>query len=302
MMETYALFDDESYEKIDFVLLKPGYKTNVIELTFLNSVPDNTRESFDVGIKESFFLLSEFFYEMPEKVSIWFKGFSKKVRGNSTDVAFALSLPVYYIKKGILEASNDIGIISATGTIQKDGQIAKISGLKSKITAAASIENTNSKRNILFYPKANFEELEELIKEDPDMQSIIYDYKIELVPIKNIKDAFDYLRIKNRQPSSKSKSNKISARLIIMVGLCLFVLCIAVSFILLKNGLLGSVDSNIKYVTNSTTFLTKGSTDKGSDVSPRLNTPSPQVTTPVTNSHGTSTVNASKCYSYRAKY
>jgi hypothetical protein len=213
-MEIYALFDDTSCEKIDFALLKPGSKTNVIEITYLNSVPDNQRESFDMGVKESYFQLIDYCDNMPEKISIWFKGLSKNARGNSTDLAFAISLSVQLIKKGILSASKDIGIISATGVINKDGQIGGVSGLKSKVLASLSVES-NRHNHILFYPKANQSDLETLRKEDEDFDQKIKNSGIRLVPVNNLKNAFDHLCIeKTNIPGTKA--NKLKIALIVL--------------------------------------------------------------------------------------
>lgn len=225
-MEIYALFDDTSSEKIDFSLLKPGSKTNVIEITYLNSVPDNQRESFDIGVKEAYFQLIDYCDNMPEKISIWFKGLSKNARGNSTDLAFALSLTVQLLDKGILSAYKDAGIISATGIINKDGQIGEVNGLKSKVIASLSIENKKH-NHILFYPKANQSELENLRKDDEDFDQKIKSSGIILVPVGNLKDAFDYLCIeKLKTPESKAKKLKIALIVLPILVLGTAIACI----------------------------------------------------------------------------
>ncbi len=224
-MNVYALFDNVSYEKIDMTLLRPGNKTNVVEITYLSSVPDNIRESFDIGIKEAYLLLLEYSNQIPEKISVWYRGFDKNFRGNSTDLAFALALTAYFVNNGSLKMPDGIDMISATGIIRKDGGINKVIGLKNKILAAVDINSAHQK-HLLFYPEENREELELLRKEDIELDTKIFESGVKLMPVKTLRDAFENMGFTNKLKSELAVMNK---RVLVIIGSALLI-CVSVVF------------------------------------------------------------------------
>ena len=97
-MNVYAIFDDMTYEKIEYKFLKPCSKSERIEILFLGNVPSNIKESADKSIKETYVLLVERLKSLNGKISIWFRGFGRTIQGNSMDVALAIGFISHLIK------------------------------------------------------------------------------------------------------------------------------------------------------------------------------------------------------------
>ena len=70
-------------------------------------------------------------------------------------------------------------IIAGTGTIDSNGNIGEISGIKFKILGAL-------KSDVFFLPYGNFEEADKFIKERK--------INVNLVPVKTLEDAVNYLK------------------------------------------------------------------------------------------------------------
>ena len=90
-----------------------------------------------------------------------------------------LSLTVYD-----LLSNDDIAkgrVISGTGTIDENGNVGEIGGVKYKIKGAVK-----NKADIFLVPNDNFKEAKKIVKK--------YKYKIKLVKVKTLKEAVEYLK------------------------------------------------------------------------------------------------------------
>lgn len=197
-MSTSALFDDETCEVITYKFLEPQSKSERVDLFFLGSVPDNIRESADKGIKETYILLSSKYKTLPRKISIWFRGFSKAISGNSAELAFSIAFIECLIKQKYLHSSLTDFEIYATGIINSNCDITAINGIKDKflgIISKIATENSNCNK-IIFYPSLNNEEVQRFIKEDPFISSSLSNVK--LMPVDTLLDVIKIFKLKNR--------------------------------------------------------------------------------------------------------
>lgn len=189
MPRVYALFDDQTTEEISFKFLKPYASGERVEICFLSNVSANVRESFDKSIKEMYFLLTYYFNISP-KISLWYKGFSKKNMGISTDLAFAVALVVQLIIRDEIIPVGNLApntIITATGVIGDNGCIQKINGIREKLIATWKLEYEDSPI-IVLYPMDNQAEIDLLKKEDFELRAFFTSPKVQLIPIRELHD------------------------------------------------------------------------------------------------------------------
>lgn len=227
-MNVFALFDDKSAEKVNFEFLQPYSTGDRVEITYLNSIPDNVKESADKGIKEAYVVLSGCFNAIPEKISIWFRGFDKSIQGNSTDIAFSTALIVNLMDKTGLLKSMDADNIFATGVLGKHGEVKSISGLKSKMLAILQLcENTSG--SLVFLPEENLFELNTLLQEDSNLTLEIKKKNIKLVPVKKLKDIVETLSSIEQPVRKVNKFFALSPfiLLLLLIGIVTFVALIS---------------------------------------------------------------------------
>ncbi len=118
-------------------------------------------------------LITNYKYETEDDLDIAFK----TGEGGSSG-GLILSLGIYSKITGIdiLKGRN----ISGTGTIDSEGNIGEIDGIKYKIAGAV-----RKKMDVILVSPANYEEAKKVVEEN--------NYKIELVEVSNFKEAVEYL-------------------------------------------------------------------------------------------------------------
>lgn len=102
--------------------------------------------------------------------------YEKNEYGSSGGFMMALSIYDYLIPYDLTKGRK----IAGTGTINLDGTVGEIGGVKQKIITA-----NKNKVDIFFIPEANYKEAKEVILERG--------YKLNIVSVKNINDAINYL-------------------------------------------------------------------------------------------------------------
>ena len=120
------------------------------------------------------YLVNIFDYEVDPKINLKFKSNESGPSGG-----FMLSLSIYdrLVKEDLAKGRKIVG----TGTIDTEGNIGEIGGVKYKLMGAVS-----SKADIFFVPKDNYEEAMKVKKE--------FNYKIKVVSVNTLQDAIDYLK------------------------------------------------------------------------------------------------------------
>lgn len=102
--------------------------------------------------------------------------YGKKEYGSSGGLMMSLAIYDYITPYDLSKGRK----IAGTGTIEIDGTVGEIAGVRHKIITASK-----NKVDIFFIPEGNYEEAKKVIDER--------NYKINLVSVKNINDAIDYL-------------------------------------------------------------------------------------------------------------
>ena len=117
--------------------------------------------------------ITNYEYELPEELNINFKG----SEGGSSG-GLVLTLGIYSEITGIdiLKGRN----IAGTGTIDINGNVGEIDGIKYKIAGAVK-----NKMDIVLVSPYNYEEAKKVVEEN--------EYDIELVKVSTFKEAIDYL-------------------------------------------------------------------------------------------------------------
>jgi hypothetical protein len=192
-MEVYALFDDSTVEKVAFEFLQPLRKSERVDISYLNKVPDNIQESMDAGIKEMYFLLVKLYPRIPNKISIWFRGFQKNINGNSTDLAFSAALIAEIIEQYDTGITTPFKKVYATGYLNKDGYIEKVLGFENKLRAA--VDNCDCHSGIFIYPEENEKELKDILLSDMNLKNSLEKSRLQIVSIRNLKDIFSLLKL-----------------------------------------------------------------------------------------------------------
>lgn len=117
--------------------------------------------------------LSTYDYTTSPKIKIMSKDSESGASGG-----LMLSLSIYnkITNKDIIKGRNIVG----TGTIDVDGKVGEIDGVKYKVIGAA-----RNKADIFLVPVANYKEAKKTIDK--------YNYKIKLVKVRTLKEAINYL-------------------------------------------------------------------------------------------------------------
>lgn len=115
-------------------------------------------------------------YELETDPEIELK-FKESESGSSGGLMMALSIYSAISGEDILKGRN----IAGTGTIDMDGNVGEIAGVKYKVMGAAK-----NKMDIVLVPSENYEEALKVKKEKK--------YDLEIVEVKTFKDAIEYLK------------------------------------------------------------------------------------------------------------
>lgn len=118
-------------------------------------------------------IITNYEYELPKEININFKNGEG---GSSGGLILALGIYSEITGIDILKGRN----IAGTGTIDIEGNVGEIDGIKYKIAGAVK-----DKMDIILVSPANYEEAKQVIKEN--------NYDIELVKISTLKEAIEYL-------------------------------------------------------------------------------------------------------------
>ena len=118
-------------------------------------------------------MVTNYEYELSDDIDIKFKN----SEGGSSG-GLMLSLAIYQEKSGIDIVKGRK--IAGTGTIDIDGNVGEIDGIKYKIIGA-----NNDKMDIVLVPGANYEEAKKVVEDN--------NYKLKLVKINTFEEAIDYL-------------------------------------------------------------------------------------------------------------
>lgn len=128
---------------------------------------------FEGSKKLGIVISNEIKYTSDPKVEFNFKG---KEAGSSGGLMIALSIYDKLMDYDITKGKK----ITGTGSIDLDGNVEAVSGIKYKLMAAK-----NSKADIVFVPFDNYEEAKEIYEEK--------NYTFDLVPVKTFEEAVNYL-------------------------------------------------------------------------------------------------------------
>lgn len=119
-------------------------------------------------------IITDYDYEVEPEIELKFK---KSESGSSGGLMMALSIYSAISEQDILKGRN----IAGTGTIDINGNVGEIDGIKYKIMGAVK-----EQMDVVLVPSGNYEEAQEIVEER--------NYDIELVEVKTFQDAIDYLR------------------------------------------------------------------------------------------------------------
>ena len=166
-----------SFEEIKEILKKH----NIGDKINIDYLRNNKEESGYVVVRDysgekkaGIYLVKMYEYDVNRKIKLDFGNGEGGPSGG-----FMLSLAIYnrLISEDLTKGRKIVG----TGTIDKNGNVGAIGGVKYKIIGANS-----GKADIFFVPEENYEEANNFIKEKG--------YDLNLVKIKTLSDAIDYLR------------------------------------------------------------------------------------------------------------
>ena len=124
--------------------------------------------------KAGIYLVKMYEYDVKRKINL---DFSSKEGGPSGGLMLALAIYNRLVPEDLTKGRKIVG----TGTIDKDGKVGAIGGVKYKIMGANS-----GKADIFFVPKENYEEAIEFKKEKG--------YDLNIVKVDTLSDAIEYLR------------------------------------------------------------------------------------------------------------
>lgn len=149
------------------------------KLTF-RLIRDDKEKNVDVEIKElegkngiGVVIITDYDYETDPEITLKFK---KSESGSSGGLMMALSIYSAISGKDILKGRN----IAGTGTIDMNGNVGEIAGIKYKIIGAAKND-----MDVVLVPSANYEEAKRVVQEKK--------YDLELVKVETFKDAIQFL-------------------------------------------------------------------------------------------------------------
>ena len=118
-------------------------------------------------------LITNYIYETPDDLNI---NFRSGEGGSSGGLVLALGIYSEITDTDILKGRN----IAGTGTIDIDGTIGEIDGIKYKIAGAV-----RNKMDVVLVSPYNYEEAKQVVKEN--------NYNIEIVCVKTFEEAINYL-------------------------------------------------------------------------------------------------------------
>lgn len=119
-------------------------------------------------------IITDYDYEMDPEITLKFK---KSESGASGGLMMALSIYSAISDEDILKGRN----IAGTGTIDVEGNVGEIDGIKYKIMGAVK-----NHMDVVLVPSGNYEEAKKVVEER--------DYDIEIVEVKTFEDAISYLK------------------------------------------------------------------------------------------------------------
>lgn len=151
--------------------LNPGDKVN------LKIKRNDKEETISITIDEDkvigIMLITNYIYETPDDLNI---NFRSGEGGSSGGLVLALGIYSEITGTDILKGRN----IAGTGTIDIDGTIGEIDGIKYKIAGAV-----RNKMDVVLVSPYNYEEAKQVVKEN--------NYNIEIVCVKTFEEAINYL-------------------------------------------------------------------------------------------------------------
>ena len=159
-----VLSNHEVGDKLDIKYLRDGKEKDGYAVV---RKMDDTKK---IGI----YLVQTYEYDVDKKIKL---NFNNKEGGSSG--GFMLSLAIYnrLVKEDLTKGRK----IAGTGTIDRDGNVGMIGGIKYKVIGANS-----GKADIFFVPEQNYEEAIKFKEEKG--------YDLNIVKVKTLDDAIDYLR------------------------------------------------------------------------------------------------------------
>ena len=144
-------------------------------------IRDNKEKEVTVEVKEiddakalGIVITNNFDYEIDPKIEL---KFNKSESGSSGGLMMALSIYSAISGEDLLKGRD----IAGTGTIDINGNVGEIGGIKYKIIGAV-----NNGMDVVLVPSNNYEEAKKVVSEN--------DYDIEIVEISTFNDAIEYLK------------------------------------------------------------------------------------------------------------
>lgn len=165
----------------DFNMIKDIIQSNNIgDVLKFNIKRDGKIKEVDVEIKDidgekgiGIMVMTNYEYDTNPKIELKFR---QSESGSSGGMMMALSIYSAISDNDILKGKN----IAGTGTIDIEGNVGPIGGIKYKIMGAVK-----NNMDVILVPSDNYKEALEVVKEK--------DYDIELVEVKHFNDAISYL-------------------------------------------------------------------------------------------------------------
>ena len=144
-------------------------------------IRDNKEKEVNVEVKEidgakalGIVVTNNFDYEIDPEIEL---KFNKSESGSSGGLMMALSIYSVISGEDLLKGRD----IAGTGTIDINGNVGEIGGIKYKIIGAV-----NNGMDVVLVPSNNYEEAKKVVSEN--------DYDIEIVEISTFNDAIEYLK------------------------------------------------------------------------------------------------------------
>ena len=144
-------------------------------------IRDNKEKEVTVEVKEidgakalGIVITNNFDYEIDPEIEL---KFNKSESGSSGGLMMALSIYSVISGEDLLKGRD----IAGTGTIDINGNVGEIGGIKYKIIGAV-----NNDMDVVLVPSNNYEEAKKVVSEN--------DYDIEIVEISTFNDAIEYLK------------------------------------------------------------------------------------------------------------
>lgn len=160
----------DSYNIGDYLEIK--LKRNKQTITKKIKITGDTNKK-EIGIV----VITNYEYNTPKEIEINFKASES---GSSGGLMMTLSIYNALSSEDILKGRN----IAGTGTIDANGNVGEIAGIKYKIIGAH-----NNNMDVVLVPEANYEEAKQVVEEK--------NYDLKIVKIKTFKEAVTYLKTTN---------------------------------------------------------------------------------------------------------